>query len=117
MTRYLASLLIITCILSGCGSRGRLELRITVNNDTLEELVYFGLTSITKGSKPLNFSNPKDHLGKFQFESLKPDIYIGLLTIRHNNVGFNVTIDSIVVNKNTTDITRNFNLGSTHLER
>ena len=109
-------ILVIAFIACGCSDGEKLVVHLTSgNNDTIAEMENFYMTSITKRSKPVVFKNPKGISGSFTFEGLKPDIYIGLIQIKKNDVKYNITIDSIEIHKGINIVSKEINLDTVEL--
>ena len=116
MKRYLIIILVIACTACGCSNGEKLVVHLTTGNtDTITEMENFYMKSINKRSKPVVFKNPKGISSMFTFEGLKPGIYIGLLQIKKNDVEYNITIDSIVINKGINIVSKEINLGTVAL--
>jgi hypothetical protein len=117
MTKYYLILLVTISFSCRQNYNSILEINFTSkNNDTIQEMKSFQLTSLTELNKTISFTNPKSTLpNKFIFEHLKNGLYIGLMRLEKNGSSYNIAIDSIVIKDGSNVISKELNLGTVKL--
>lgn len=114
MTKYYLIFLVIISFSCRQNYNSKLEINFTSrNNDTIQEMKTFQLTSLTEMNKTISFTNPTSIVpNKFIFEHLKNGAYIGLMRLEKNGSFYNITIDSLVIKDGPNIISKEINLGS-----
>ena len=111
-----AMLLIVSC----SQQEAELELIFTsTNKDTITELNAFYLNELPMLPKARkeSFKNVKCVApNRFVFSSLHPGLYFGLLQIVHHGSTYNISIDSIKIDRKRNSISKEVNLGSVQLK-